>query len=54
MVSKLEAGIDESQAELDKARAAGDEKRVKDLEAEVESKRAFLDMARRASEEFGG
>jgi hypothetical protein len=54
MISKLEAGIAESQAKLDKARAAGDAKRVKDLESEVDSKQAFLDMARRASEEFGG
>jgi hypothetical protein len=54
MISKLEAGIAEAQAKLDKARAGGDAKRVKDLESEVESKQAFLDMARRASAEFGG
>ena len=54
IVSKLEAGIADEQAKLDKATAAGDAKRVKDLESEVESKQAFLDMARRASAEFGG
>jgi hypothetical protein len=54
MITKLEAGITETQAKLDKARAGGDAKRVKDLESEVESKQAFLDMARRASAEFGG
>jgi hypothetical protein len=54
MISKLEAGIADTRAKLDKARAAGDAKRVTDLESEVESKQAFLDMARKASEEFGG
>jgi hypothetical protein len=53
MVSKLEAGIAETQAKLDKAQAAGDTKRAKDLESELASKQAFLDMARRASAEFG-
>jgi hypothetical protein len=53
MVSKLEAGIAETQAKLDKARAAGDDRRTKDLESELANKQAFLDMARRASEEFG-
>jgi hypothetical protein len=54
MISKLEAGIADTRAKLDKARAAGNAKRVTDLESEVESKQAFLDMARKASEEFGG
>jgi hypothetical protein len=53
MVSKLEAGIDETRAKLDKAQAAGDARRVKDLESELANKQAFLDMARRASAEFG-
>ncbi|WP_107774232.1 DUF349 domain-containing protein [Nocardioides sediminis] len=53
MVSKLEAGIAETQAKLDKAQAAGDTKRAKDLESELANKQAFLDMARRASAEFG-
>lgn len=54
MVSKLEAGIAEEQAKLDKARAASDDKRVKQLEESLASKQAFLDMARKASAEFGG
>ena len=53
MVSKLEAGIAEAQARLDKARTTGDERRVKDLESELANKQAFLEMARRASAEFG-
>ncbi|WP_457206643.1 DUF349 domain-containing protein [Nocardioides sp. P5_C9_2] len=53
MVSKLESGIAETRAKLEKAQAAGDAKRTKDLEAELASKQAFLDMARKASEEFG-
>jgi hypothetical protein len=54
MVSKLEAGIADAQAKLDKAQASGDDRRIKDLEADLANKQAFLDMARRASAEFGG
>ncbi|WP_210437863.1 DUF349 domain-containing protein [Nocardioides xinjiangensis] len=53
MISKLEAGIAETQARLDKATAAGDERKVKDLESELANKQAFLDMARRAAADFG-
>lgn len=53
LVSKLEAGIAETRARLDKARAGGDARKVKDLESELENKQAFLEMARRASAEFG-
>ncbi|MDT0187825.1 DUF349 domain-containing protein, partial [Microbacterium sp. ARD31] len=35
MIGKLEAGIAETQARLDKAAAAGDDRKVKDLEAEL-------------------
>jgi len=54
MVTQLEAGIAETEARLEKARAAGDQRKVKDLEEQVASKRSFLDMARRTSEEFSG
>ncbi len=54
MIGKLEAGIAETQAKLDKATAAGDDRKVKDLAAELANKQAFLDMARKAAEEFGG
>ena len=53
MIGKLESGIAETQAKLDKATAAGDAKRTKDLEAELASKQAFLDMARKAAADFG-
>ena len=53
MIGKLEAGIAETQAKLDKATAAGDAKRTKDLEAELANKQAFLDMARKAAADFG-
>jgi hypothetical protein len=53
IVSKLQAGIADEQAKLDKARAAGDNARIKQLEDSLANKQAFLDMARKASEEFG-
>ncbi len=53
MIGKLEAGIAETQAKLDKATAAGDERRVKDLEAELANKQPFLDLAKKAAAEFG-
>ena len=54
MITKLEAGIAETQARLDKATAAGDAKKVKDLEGELANKQAFLDMARKAAADFSG
>ena len=53
MIGKLETGIAETQAKLDKANAAGDARKVKDLEGELANKHAFLDMARKAAAEFG-
>jgi len=53
MIGKLEAGIADEQAKLDKARAVGDNARIKQLEESLANKQAFLDMARKASEEFG-
>ena len=52
MIGKLEAGIAETQARLDKAVAAGDSRKAKDLEGELANKQAFLDMARKAAAEF--
>jgi len=52
MIGKLEAGIAETQAKLDKATAAGDARRTKDLESELANKQAFLDMARKAAADF--
>ena len=47
MVSKLEAALAEIQADLDAARSAGNEKKVRELEENLASRQAFLDMARR-------
>jgi hypothetical protein len=52
MVSKLEAAIADAEAKLEKARAAGDEKRVRELEENLEGRRSFLEMAKRASADY--
>ncbi|WP_345893802.1 hypothetical protein [Nocardioides sp. TF02-7] len=52
MVSKLEAAIADIEARLDKARAAGDEKLVRELEDNLEGRRSFLEMARRAAADY--
>lgn len=54
MVGKLQAAIDELTSDLDRARAAGDDKKVRDLEENLASRQAFLDMARKAAQEFSG
>ena len=54
MVAKLEAAIAAVEADLEKARAAGNDKKVKELEENLASRQAFLDMARRASADFSG
>ena len=52
MVSKLEAAIADAEAKLEKARAAGDEKRIRELEENLEGRRSFLEMAKRASADY--
>ena len=52
MVSKLEAAIAQVEADLEKAKAAGNEKKIKELEENLASRRSFLEMAKRASDEF--
>ncbi|SFC77670.1 protein of unknown function [Nocardioides terrae] len=52
MISKLEAAIAQVEGDLEKARAAGDPKRISSLEENLESRKQFLDMARRASADF--
>ncbi|WP_193609072.1 DUF349 domain-containing protein [Nocardioides lijunqiniae] len=54
MVSKLEAAIAGVEADLEKARTAGNDKKVKELEENLESRQAFLEMAKRAAQEFSG
>ncbi|MFC4786192.1 DUF349 domain-containing protein [Nocardioides sp. MAHUQ-72] len=54
MVSKLEAAIADVEADLEKARAAGNEKKVKELEENLVSRQSFLEMAKKASADFSG
>lgn len=54
MVTKLEQAIAQVEADLEKARAAGNEKKVRELEENLESRRSFLEMAKRASADFSG
>ena len=54
MVAKLEKAIADVEKDLDKARAAGNDKKVKELEENIASRQSFLEMARRAASEFSG
>ncbi len=53
MLGQLERAIAGLEADLDKARAAGDEKRTRELEENLASRQSFLEMARRAASDFG-
>ncbi len=52
MVGKLEAAIATIEADLEKARAGGDDRAVKDLEENLASRRSFLDMAKQAASDY--
>ena len=52
MVTKLRDAITKIEGDLEKARAAGNDKKVSTLEADLESRRAFLEMAERTAAEF--
>lgn len=54
MVTKLEDAIAGVKKDLEKARAAGNDKKVKELEENLASRQQFLELARKASEEFSG
>jgi len=54
MVTQLESAIAQVEADLAKAREAGNEKRVKELEENLASRQSFLDMARRVSADYSG
>jgi hypothetical protein len=54
MVAKLEQAIGKVEADLEKARAAGDQKKITDLEDNLASRRSFLEMAQRASADYSG
>ena len=53
MVSKLRDAIAKIERDLDKARTAGDTKKVSSLESDLESRRSFLEMAEKTAAEFG-
>lgn len=52
MVSQLQAAIEKVEADLVKAREAGNTTKVTELEANLASRRSFLEMAQRASADF--
>jgi hypothetical protein len=52
MLGQLERAITDLETKLDKARAAGDEKKVKELEENLASRQQFLEMARKAASDF--
>jgi uncharacterized protein DUF349 len=52
MVVKLERACADLEADLQKARATGDDKSIADLEENLASRRQFLEMARKASQDF--
>jgi capsule polysaccharide export protein KpsE/RkpR len=54
MVAQLEKAIADLQADLDKARAAGNDKKVRDLEDNIAGRTQFLEMAKKVSSEFSG
>jgi hypothetical protein len=54
MVAKLEAAIADVEADLEKARAVGNDKKVKELEENLESRQSFLEMAKQAAQDYSG
>jgi hypothetical protein len=52
MVTQLEAAIAQVEADLAKARDAGNDKLVKELEENLASRQSFLDMARKVSSDY--
>jgi hypothetical protein len=54
MVAQLEKAIADLQADLEKARAAGNDRKVKELEENIAGRLQFLEMAKKVSSEFSG
>ncbi|HEU5456877.1 MAG TPA: DUF349 domain-containing protein, partial [Nocardioides sp.] len=52
VLSQLERAIAGIEADLEKARAAGDQKRVGRLEEDLAARQQFLEMARKAASDF--
>ena len=54
MVSKLEDALAKIQSDLEKAKASGNDRKIKELEENLASRQQFLDLARKASADFSG
>jgi hypothetical protein len=54
MTGLLQSAVDKLQADIDKARAAGNASRVAKLESELAGRQALLDQALKSLEEFSG
>ncbi len=52
MIGKLQKAIDDTRADLEKAEAAGDTKKVKKLQDDLASRESFLQMAEQAQADF--
>ena len=52
MIGKLQKAIDDTRADLEKAEAAGDAKKVKKLQEDLASRQSFLEMAEKAQADF--
>ena len=52
MLGQLERAISDIETNLDKARAAGDDRKVRELEENLASRQQFLEMARKAASDF--
>jgi hypothetical protein len=52
MIGKLQKAIDETRADITKAEAAGNAKKVKDLKETLASRESFLEMAQKAQADF--
>ena len=52
MLGQLERAIADIETNLEKARAAGDDRKVKELEENLASRQQFLEMARKAARDF--
>jgi hypothetical protein len=53
MLGQLERAIADIETNLEKARAAGDQRKIKELEENLASRQQFLEMARKAAADFG-
>ncbi len=52
MIGQLQDAIAKIEADLEKARAGGDPRKIKDLEENLASRQSFLEMAQKAAAEF--